>query len=87
LGISAATSLRSQWQVPEAKPSTMVVGGSPSAKANASRSFFAPAHGARETRGESAGMVVFTRAGDVVRVHGSVHEEALASVLAAMSGC
>lgn len=88
LGISVVTLSRWQRQARGAKPSTAVVGASPSAKADASRSLFTPVQVVRAPRAESAGVVeVVTRAGCVVRVHGAVDEETLASVFAAVGGC
>jgi hypothetical protein len=88
LGISVVTLSRWQRQVLDAKPSTAVVGASASAKLDASRSLFTPVQVVRAPRAESSGMVeVVTRAGCVVRVHGAVDEETLASVFAAVGGC
>jgi hypothetical protein len=88
LGISVVTLSRWQRQAQGAKSSTTVVETSPSAKSDASRSLFTPVQVVRAPRAESTGMVeVVTRAGCVVRVHGAVDEETLASVFAVVGGC
>lgn len=88
LGISVVTLLRWQRQVTEAKSSTTVVGSSASAKADGARSLFTAVQVVRAPRAESTGLVeVVTRGGCVVRVHGPVDEETLASVFAAVGGC
>jgi hypothetical protein len=88
LGISVVTLSRWQRQVAEGKSGTTVAGSSPTSKADASRSLFTPVQVVRAPRAESAGLVeVVTRSGCVLRVHGPVDEETLASVFAAVGGC
>jgi transcriptional regulator with XRE-family HTH domain len=88
LGISVVTLSRWQRRLSEAKPSTAVVEAATRSKAEASRSLFTPVQVVRGPRAEAGGVIeVVTRAGCMVRVHGLVDEETLASVFAAVGGC
>lgn len=84
LGISVATLTRWRKQVRAGKSSPPIVSA---AKAEVARSVFTPVQVVRTARAESGLVEVVTRSGCVVRVHGAVDEETLASVFAAVSGC
>lgn len=61
--------------------------GVASTKVDAAGPAFAPVQVVRPARAASGLVEVVTRSGCVVRVHGAVDEETLASVFAAVSGC
>jgi transposase-like protein len=86
LGISVTTLTRwrkeTQHRSPTASP------GSVAPKSvETSRSLFAPVQVVRSARADGGLVEVVTRGGCVVRVHGAVDEETLASVFAAVGVC
>ncbi len=87
LGISALTLMRWRKQTQgEASSSAPVVSAAPTAL-ESTRSLFTPVQVVRPARSEVGLVEVVTRSGCVVRVHGAVNEETLASVFAAVGGC
>ncbi len=85
LGISAATLARWGKQTRSSALSAPVA--SSSAQVDQVQSLFTPVQVVRPTRAEGGLIEVVTRSGCVVRVHGAVSEETLASVFAAVGGC
>jgi hypothetical protein len=86
LGISVATLTRWRKHGQGSRSSTPLASAA-STKADAARSVFTPVQVVRTARAESGVVEVVTRSGCVVRVHGTVDEETLASVFAAVGGC
>lgn len=86
LGISIATLRRWQKEM-QFKASSAALAGASSTKVEATRSVFTPVQVVRTSHAESGLVEVVTRGGVVVRVHGAVDEETLASVFAVVGGC
>jgi transposase-like protein len=86
LGISAETLKRWRKRTQGKVSSGLLAGAAPS-KDDAPRSLFTPVQVVRSARAECGLVEVVTRGGCVVRVHGAVDEETLASVFAAVGGC
>lgn len=86
LGISVATLTRWQKEAQSKRSSAPLSGVAPP-NVEATRSLFAPVQVVRAARAEGGLVEVVTRDGWVVRVHGAVDEETLASVFAAVGRC
>lgn len=86
LGISVETLKRWQKRT-RGKASSAALAGSASRQVDVPRSLFTPVQVVRRDRAEGGHVEVVTRSGCVVRVHGAVDEETLASVFAAVGGC
>ena len=86
LGVSVATLTR--WRK-ETQPRSLAASpGAVAPKAvEKARSLFAPVQVVRSARADGGLVEVVTRGGCVVRVHGAVDEETLASVFAAVGVC
>jgi transposase-like protein len=85
LGISAATLARWGKQTQSSAESASFT--SAATQVEQTRSVFTPVQVVRSARAEGGLVEVVTRSGCVVRVHGEVNEEMLASVFAAVGGC
>lgn len=86
LGISVETLKRWRKQT-QGKALRSTAGGPAPLQVDAARSMFTPVQVVRRARVEGSLVEVVTRHGCVVRVHGSVDEETLASVFAAVGVC
>lgn len=86
LGISAETLKRWRKRTRDKVSGAPLAGAVPS-EVDAPRSLFTPVQVVRNARAERGLVEVVTRGGCVVRVHGAVDEETLASVFAAVGGC
>lgn len=86
LGIGAETLKRWKRQT-QSKPSSAPLAGGAPTDVDSPRSVFTPVQVVRPARAEGGLVEVVTRGGWVVRVHGAVDEETLASVFAAVGGC
>ncbi|HEX5658332.1 MAG TPA: transposase [Polyangiales bacterium] len=86
LGVSAETLKRWRKQAAGKASSASLAGVAPT-HVDATRSVFTPVQVVRSARAECGLVEVVTQGGCVVRVHGAVNEETLATVLAAVGGC
>ena len=86
LGVSVATLTRWRKQL-QSKPASTSLGFDESAESEKARSMFTPVQVVRTARADAGVVEVVMRGGCVVRVHGAVDEETLASVLAMVAGC
>jgi transposase-like protein len=87
LGISAATLTRWRKQTQGKASSSAPVVSAAATPVESTRSLFTPVQVVRSMRAEGGLVEVVTRGGCVVRVHGAVDPEMLASVFAAVGGC
>lgn len=85
LGISVETLKR--WRKQTLGNASSALAGAARPHVDVRRSVFTPVQVVRRARAEGSVVEVVTRGGCVVRVHGAVDEQTLASVLAAVSGC